>query len=82
MRIGFLAESFCPKIRLYRGATWAHLWDLFLEYRSDDTPWWQRVRAKPLLRRGLSNAMIRANILADDLLRELSATPTGAALRL
>ena len=43
----FLAESFSPRIRLYRGQNWAALWDLFLtnRYRTDNTLWTQMARA-------------------------------------
>ena len=46
-RLSFLAESFSPRIRLYRGQNWAALWDLFLtnRYRTDNTMWTQMARA-------------------------------------
>ena len=46
-RVGFLAECFSPRIRLYRGARWMDLWDTFLSNRnrSGRTHWTRLTRA-------------------------------------
>ena len=47
-RIGFLAESFSPRIRVYHGQQWANLWDCFLtnRHRSDNIHWTKITRAR------------------------------------
>ena len=46
-RIGFLAESFSPRIRVYRGREWARLWDCYLanQHRDDGVQWYKLTRA-------------------------------------
>ena len=45
-RIGFLAESFSPQVRVYRGQHWVQLWDCFLSnrHREDGIPWTKLTR--------------------------------------
>ena len=40
-RVGCLAESFSPRLRVYRGQKWAQLWDCFLvnRHRADGLSW-------------------------------------------
>jgi hypothetical protein len=56
-RLGFLAESFSPRVRVYRGDGWVHLWDAFVEnrHRPDGIPWTE---------------MTRTCFLADNLVKE------------
>lgn len=46
-RVGFLAECFSPRIRLYRGARWMDLWDTFLSNRNrgERSHWTRLTRA-------------------------------------
>lgn len=57
-RVSFLAESYSPKIRLFRGMGWAHIWDVFMAHRGGSVAWW---------------TLARAGVLAGDLLREVEA---------
>ena len=34
-RVGFLAECYSPRVRVFRGQQWTALWDLFLVHRED-----------------------------------------------
>lgn len=47
-RVGFLAELFSPRLRLFRGGGWARLWDMFLSCSTGSDDWWSRTRAAAL----------------------------------
>lgn len=80
-RIGFLAESFSPRMRVFRGREWANLWDSFLvnQYRSGQTP--TKIGRSVSAYDGVHwTETTRAAMLVDAIIKENADTETAQLL--